>query len=474
MDAILLAFLGLAAGILAWLLICKPLTKHGYPLWGLLLGLGAVFGSYLLANLPFVIEYHRSFARIGPCSLCYEWSGMPFLFTSIGWGMGALLYLVLAPITLIRAARTKPGRLFKTPAHLWMAMLVFTIAAGLLVVSELFYRQVQKKALIDALQATQSNGSFTGIVELGSLPLAAPFSFSLQPRYVESSGMMFSPDGRWLALSFEDGLELWNWQDLSRQSLYRERSSSKWGGQVTFSPDGSLLAYSARQELRVLNLESRQSQWQSRLSEPVQALRFDHQGSSLLVQQPSAVQRLWASDGRSYSQTALSPPGGFPSYRLDTYGERAVTAYQGEFLLVDTSSGQEVVRYRVPDSQKERAHVYGQNGFLQDGRILFWGSRSGVGNASFVLDPSSKTAEPLVLSILPGEYAAMAFDPQAKRGVLATGRSAVIVDLESLNEAGSLPVSAAVTALAFSPDGRILAVSCADGRLHVFALLEKP
>lgn len=468
MPLVLLALIGIIAGPSTWRLVCKRLTAGGYPVWGFVFGAGALTGLYLLANLPFVIEFRRDFTHYGPCSLCYEWSGMPFLFLMIGWGLGGVLYLLLSVITLARVVRAGKSRLFKTPPWMWKGLWA---AAGMLVLlgaGVLVARQVQVTALLKALQGRKPASK---AVLLGSLPMSPAFRPTLMPSYIERDGLSFSPDGRWLALKFTDRLELWDMQDLSRRTVFNQGSKTGWQGTAAFNPDSSLLAYAVNQGIQVLSLESSQLSWQYQAQEPVHALTFDRTGEYLLALQPNALLRLRAVDGALQLVTALERPLGYSDFRLDRYGELAASTRQGEFLVVETFSAKELSRYVLPGSQEQGSYAYGLTGFLPDGRLFFWGNLSSQGGASFVLEPDSGAVQTIELSLQPGgENATLGFDPLGRLGVLASGGSILLFDLASWHTLEQLPDNGAVTAAAFSPDGELLLVSCADGRLYFYSL----
>jgi hypothetical protein len=185
-------------------MIARWITRRwaikGFLPWGWIAGLGSI-GWVLLAGQIYLAQQHyNSFRRIGPCTICYEWSGFSNLFIYFGWVVAFLVFLISAAVLLRHNNLPPRQRLFPKSAWYWLCV-VFLVAAIFLTYPSVILR-IQLQMLVSRLpQATEViTGNQLKIIGVFHLKRTPGQRLVGMTSYITEGGLLFSPDGRWLAM----------------------------------------------------------------------------------------------------------------------------------------------------------------------------------------------------------------------------------------------------------------------------------
>lgn len=492
---------GIIAGPLVSLVLSRRWIARGYGVWGILGGMGALAIAFWLHQFALGQAYAQSFAEIGPCSLCYEWSFMPFVISWVGWLIGAILFAAISVLIIHR----RPRDMDRPPVEVWLgATIVALIIAGLTFAHHLA-GDFRRADLRVTLQDVQEPITGPPLREVGFVDLR---NMGLNPirgvRYPEK--LEFNHDGRWMSVLYDDGaIELWNMETLSQLNVVHAGGHP--GIMGDFSPDGGTYLAWWEGGLMAFDVgpEKAGRRWERSLEYDNLVLRRDS-GELVVLDFEGDVLRLDLATGEtmtsftpvafSYSQLftvdettgeqiQIEPPPGvlyagehLIDHRLSPTGEVVAVRVDETVQLFDVRQGE---RFETLDLQAMlgSVEIEGWIDFRPDGRLVWvsgfeakpyidlWVPEERV--AAPALDPALKALEEMA-------------DPYLSRGVDIPYALSPIEDIVVVGEAiwdfseedfiGEVPVEAAVTALTFSPDGRLLVVGTAGGTLRFFARSE--
>ena len=240
---------------------------------------------------------------------------------------------------------------------------------------------------------------------------------------------------------------------------------------VIFSPDGSLLASSARSDVAVrLWRSSSGDQIASFLGTPVDgvvaSLAFSPDGKRLFAGARNGEARVWdvpTLAGELLRQT----PHPYSSIALSPDGSRMAIKHPGAVEIWDAVSGEQVLSWKTasePYCYGDLCYLspylnydsvaYSLDGSriaagLRDGSIGIWDARSGAAIQTLRGHETAVTA--------------ITFDPDGAH--LASGawdRTAIVWDLRSGKPVNRMKVAASVVSLAFNPVGDRLLIACGN------------
>jgi WD40 repeat protein/tRNA A-37 threonylcarbamoyl transferase component Bud32 len=275
---------------------------------------------------------------------------------------------------------------------------------------------------------------------------------------------IFSPDDTRIATASEDNsARIWDAQ--TGQPLTLPLTHGDLVDRVAFSPDGTLLGTTCADGLvRIWNVASGQlSAEPFRHRDRVNSIVFHPGGKSVLTTSTDGTTVVWdlgASQARLTLRTSRAPMSwaGF-----DPAGERIATASRdGTARIWDADTGEPISTPMVHNNW-----VY-QALWLPDGRRIFTTSR----DFSSVIWELPREGEPrqvastigpirVAVADLAGVHLALG----SPGGAVAIGR---LVGGATLQELSSMPSE--VSALDFSPDGRLLAGGTMNGTLRVWSV----
>gem|GEM_PF-2302915 len=292
----------------------------------------------------------------------------------------------------------------------------------------------------------------------------------------------FSPDGKYIATTANDHIELW---DVSRRRIVRKIPAAVFlPNYLSFSPDSKRLLAPVGGGVRTDKLQDLGDLTTTVQGPPPQVRQWDIKtgvelakfvGHSALVRQAeySADGRFVATASEDHTARVWEAGTGRLLKALTGHTERVMTArFSPDGLRVVTSSGdktvriwdwrsgKEIVRMTLPTNAAQSA-VFSPDGL----KVLTYGYES----AARLWD--SRTGS--LLEILPGTSGELVrdaeFSPEG-RSVAIGGSSAIarVFDAETGKVTGTYPTKDGIDVVGFSPDGTQLLTGCADGSLTVW------
>jgi hypothetical protein len=426
--------------------------------------------------------WRLGFNDVGPCLRAPE----VFDAHGLGWRLyGAIalvLYLVFSYSTMSRLPAGVPAS--PSPAHKrWMAIVLVVAGAAIIAGVSLYQlgisrrNQLERASLLTEMHQVHDVITTAHLRELGSVRLSsAPQSpLSEESPYVDPGGLRFSGDGRWLSLQYSGKVELWRVADL-------KVGRSFGSGLVAFSPDGSMLAISG--------LASSGSEalfgyaLRDDLSGPVWQVPREHytpifmafsaDSRELILSEPEGVVSLDARTGEALAGSKFALLQGFGAFVLSPYGEYLAADNNLVAKVYERRGGRLVSEFEFPPELScwtLRGEIMsGELSFLPDNNLLLWNDMA-PGDVAVLWDIETSTGMLMPKGLLSHgvECGFMALSPDSRLAVLNAWDGAYLYDMATHSKSGNIPVEHAVTALAFSPDQRLLAVGTADGRLRFFA-----
>jgi WD40 repeat protein len=269
------------------------------------------------------------------------------------------------------------------------------------------------------------------------------------------TALAFSPNGTRLASASGDGIRVWD--SATGNLMYAFSLSSKWAQQVAFSPDGQLLAASAGADDEGGNsyIEVRNATTGAK----IHSITLDWNNATPLAITPDG--RLLSSGGAGEDGEYVSAktwelhtgrelktlPALFGSFSPDGRWGASLEYRQGTHVnLWDIAAGRRVRTIDMPGFQASRV------AFTPDGSRILAAGQNGS-EIKFFEVATSKQVQSLPIAAGAG---VIAFSGDGKWLAVPSGSSVAIWDLVAGRELQTLAGQLAAQDLAFSPDGKLL------------------
>ncbi|MFU8771799.1 MAG: BMP family ABC transporter substrate-binding protein [Anaerolineales bacterium] len=285
---------------------------------------------------------------------------------------------------------------------------------------------------------------------------------------------VYSPDGRWLAAGHGDQGSLGIW-DANNGEVVRMLAPVSPSGPVTaviFHPGGQLLAAGdVSGEIWLWDLTNGKvlKQWKGHEGSVV-ALHFDRAGDCLISTGTDGTIKQWntvSGDQLRWLGFSLGDSNRFAASPDDRH--LLMTTWWGALRLVDIETGQELQKYRGQIGVIEDM-AFSNNGQMiasanDDGSsksiVIVWDASSA--EKLFQLEHPLAPAVGLAYSPDDRLLATVSLDATLRLFDLSTGRQILVLDDVSMKRPNGV---------AFSPDGRMLAVTCEEGISTYYVQLE--
>lgn len=348
----------------------------------------------------------------------------------------------------------KPNKKYQYLTGLILTILVWTAYTQTKNTAEVANANPAIKASFRDLVAFSSDGNtFANMNSEGQITLwdvtSGLVRATLPSQFVNPvKRIVFSPDGNTLAIVSDDSIRLWNFVS-GNIHLFLPGSTAI--TDLAFSPDGRTLA-AADQDARVML-------WDSQSGSALQVLAGHQDSANALSLIP-----ILGSHPNSIDTLAFSPDG-----RILATGGQGVRV-----KLWDIATGQE--QASLPNKIHVTDLAFSPDGKTLaavglDARVTLWDSQSG--SALQILASHQDSVNALSLIPIPGGHPgkvdALAFSPDGR--VLATGGQDTRIklwDTATGQEQASLPSASHVTDMTFSPDGRTLASIGENGSVSLW------
>jgi WD40 repeat protein/tRNA A-37 threonylcarbamoyl transferase component Bud32 len=315
-----------------------------------------------------------------------------------------------------------------------------------------------------------------------------------------ANGVIFSSDGKLLAVCEEDGVTVWDVSNLNNTVKRHALSTPAVMHSAAFSADGSVLASGGEDGLIRL--------WRVASGEPldpplkghsasVYGVNFSPDGETLVSGSGDRTVRLWEVATRTELKKFAGHSGYVMSATFSPDGKTVASgSYDGMAMLWDVGSG------RLFDTIRGHELMLFSVAFGLDGQVLFTGSGDGIVKRwklatrgqpvpfednvglepPIAFDPSGRLlaaarrdSEVTLWDLTSGNKVAtfsdhseritdLQFSPDGKTVASATGEETKIWDVETLSVHHELDGSETV---AFSPDGRVLATGGPGGSTKI-------
>lgn len=448
--------------ILVSLFVTRKLMSRGLQIWGFIIGLAILvsilgIGQWLIAQ-----EYRAFFSEVGPCPTCCELCGLTFLFWWFAWGTGLVIYLIISAVFAIRFRKTP-----RQPTPLWVKRLGGgTLIIIFSVVTASALNAYRERLSIRSNIAQAKASIFSGTLsEIGSMMLPQDVTYWLRISIPYVEHIQFSQDGKWFSLQYSDRLEIWQMADLTLQKTFRP-DSVFWESIPAFSPDSSRLAVWLRGDIQVYSLDGKAIEllWEIKGQQyNTEDLAFSADSRELIMMNLDSqdnVVTLDAKTGHPLATVNMPSQGGFFLKKLSQDSEYLYTGNEQVFQIYDRHSGQLVHQI---DTGGMRASLLPNNDVL----LL---NCQGPSGKIWDIETGKETSFPLDLRGCQYSLAALVPDSHSfSFAGLYNSHEILVWDVHSQSQIGQVDLSSAVTAIAVTPDQRVLVVATADGRLNFFA-----
>ena len=488
LDVILYYGLGPAAGLLVGLLLSHRLRSRTHRNRAFLVGLLILAVLFGLQQLALRTRYLAECGDIEPGSVSCEWAFVPFMVSWSLWGVGGLIYFLTSVAAYSRPPLERPG------VAIWRRKQVQKLSAGVVVIGLLalganeVVRGLQRAELSKVFQEFGQPIAGVPTHELGKFRLPKG-GFQLETAYADE--LEFSPDGRWLAIHHSNGLDIRQLPDL-KIVLSVEVPFESWDRWVQFSPDANLLAIidlglTERQPTEVYRLTQRgvSLAWTARqMAYYVSQAAFSPDGQQILILDSDAqLIQLDAQTGEwlrtiQLPSESLGPPGTEGTFWRGLFSPSAAYVALAapancKVELFSTASGDRVGAWDLADGPCPGSENpdWGHAAFRPDDRLV-WVLEYEVEADRVLWAPNQGGQRSIEHALVNSQwYAPYAVSPDWQLMVVPSGDHLDVWSLADETTIGSfffLP-EGIVTALAFTPDGRLLVVGTEDGYLRFFA-----
>jgi WD40 repeat protein len=296
-----------------------------------------------------------------------------------------------------------------------------------------------------------------------------------------ATAISFSTDGNVLATARDDKtVRLWD--AATGKPLHTLKSHTLPVGALAFSPDGKLLASAGSEDTRPGDFELKL--WDTKSGKVVhEILEKEHRSGGdaappmpFLAFSPDGALLVFPGKSRTLCLWDIKAQKEKWSLKIGLVPSTAAFSPDGKFLAIGTHTSADHGTARIIHSETgkpERGLWFWYSGALQlaysaDGKQIFGGFRQKVFRRD--LTEGAKVNHPgdaIIWDASKGPRAdAMAFCSGGRLVALRAGEELKVVDTQSGQP--KLTVKGASGPIAFSPDGRRLAVSCQDGTTKVW------
>jgi WD40 repeat protein/serine/threonine protein kinase len=275
-------------------------------------------------------------------------------------------------------------------------------------------------------------------------------------------GVAFSPDGTHIASAYPDfGTIVVYDAATGRQALTLEGNARVWG--VTFSPDGSRIAFSDDQRVRVCDVAvGKEIQTLRGHSGGIWCVAFSPDGTRIASAGDDQTVRIWDTTIGQGTLTLNVHQAHFQRVAFSPDGTRIASADVGDktLRLWDTATGQAILTRRHGSDIRDVA-------FNHDGTRL---ATAGFSNFVSVWDLTTGHLA-LTLNVYPDLVPHVVFSPDGTRIATTNDDGAMVRlwDAATRRQTHTLRGhSGGVTGLAFSPDGARIASSSRDTTVKIW------
>ncbi|MDZ8026092.1 MAG: caspase family protein [Nostoc sp. DedQUE11] len=304
--------------------------------------------------------------------------------------------------------------------------------------------------------AAGGNGGHLQIWDLEGDEIGKPF----QAHNTEITDVVFSPDGQKIASSsFDKTIRLWNLEGKQIEKTFAGHEETVYS--IAFSPQGKLIASgSYDRSIRLWNLKGEQIS--SFGDEDVRSVAFNPNAPILASTGMEATVRLWDFKGNAIGYLPYGndeKPAGFNKIAFSQNGEKiACLGPKFAIRLWDWKNN------LIQDSADEASNVIQSIGFSPDGRMIV---TSDVGGSVCLWDLDNNFARQELR--LPSSVHAACFSPVAQTLVSGTAdRKVFLSDIYGNIISTFEGQYEGISALAFSPDGRIVASGGWNGTINLW------
>lgn len=466
---VLMLLSGPVASVLVGEFITRTLMARGLRLWGFIIGLLALTAIFGAGQLYIAYYYRSFFIKTGPCSTCCELCGFTFLFWWLSWGVGSIIYFVSTARYAKRYSEIAP---LPTPHWLKISIpiSILSILVGVIGFS-LVKDNIARSQLRNNIAKVEGSVLLGNLVEIGYIQLPQNVGNWTFGTVSYVNGIKISADGKWFTLQYPDKIELWKLSDITLRKVFRSGSSMR-DGIIAFSPDGSKFALWVEGNLSVYLLEDDiKLAWNFDEMESIYDLGFSEDGKelivvntdqiasfdgkNLIVASTDQIEIFDANNGDRHQAIAMQRQDGFYLKRLSSDGEYVFTGNENVFQLYSRYNAQ--LAYEI---KRGGGILLPSNDVLfldcQQSAGTVWDKETGAGVSFDVIHVDCYS-----------EY--WAFTPNAELFVLAGLHDFSILDLKNNTQTDQIPTQPAITSIAITPDGRMVIVATADGRLNFYA-----
>lgn len=469
-----LILLGPAVGILIARYLTTRLLWRGYRIWAFLAGVVMMLAILTLWEMGLNYSFREAYRDYGPCSTCYEWSFMPYLLWWGSWGVGFILYGLISLASILRLPPNSQKRDKDWPEHfpLWMGIIaLFILITGVGLWST---RAHLRSKQVEDLASVKEVFNGMPLQEVAAVPLPIDVSWvNLMAPPILNGGIRFSDEGSWMVLHDEDGLEFWDLEEL--RPMHRvEKVRPFWRVLGALSHEGKQAAIWLNGQLILYDLEDgwEAPLWQiQEVNGLLRSISFSEMDNLILLLLQDRLVRVGVENGQIRGEVTFDFPEGHQTPHLSRDGMTVAVQVDDRIHLYDTLTGKgfnelDISRYL---KSPEDSEILGYMQSLQSNDLIFINlQRSMIDEVLIIRFPSGEVTI-LDTEFLNDGMITAAMDPEGRLLVIASRRRSMLWDVTHQKDLGSLPTGDAITALAFTPDGRMLVAATAGGHLRFYS-----
>ena len=269
----------------------------------------------------------------------------------------------------------------------------------------------------------------------------------------------FSPDGRHLAAGTDEGrVRLWDAEGGAEIGDLRGHEGPVWA--LAFAPDGARIASGGRDRRVLVRDRDGREAWRADVEGVITALSISPDGERLAAALSSAAVEVWRlADGAPITRYADLDDAAW-SVDFSPDGSRLLVASADGSVRVLGAAYEVVAELFLPDERLWTA------AFSPDGKHIALG---GTGKRAYRWTPGSD-APPMSLPAHGGWVDAVAFSPDGELLVTGAADGAVrLFDVRDLSAGGRRSPGPSVSVAAFGSSGRHVGVGHHDGHVEIWS-----